>query len=56
MNALVFVDSFILIFVGVGIKGESGIAFGAGYGIAGGVTAILAFNMIVASLISFASR
>jgi len=56
LNLLVFLDSFILIFVGVGVKGSSGMVFGFGYGLVGGITAILAFNMIVISLIAFTAR
>lgn len=56
MNILVFLDTFILIFIGVGLKGESGMAFGAGYGLIGGVSSIFAFNAIVIALITFTSR
>jgi hypothetical protein len=56
MNSLVFVDSFILIFLGVGIKGNQGLGFGMFYGLLGGITAILAFNMVVVALITTNTR
>lgn len=56
MNGLVFTDSFILIFLGVGFKGDQGIAFGAGYGLIGGIAAILMFNAVVVALISMSTR
>ena len=56
MNILVFVDSFLLILVGVGFKGNQGIAFGAIYGLIGGVTAMLMFNIAVVALIVMSVR
>jgi hypothetical protein len=56
MNGLVFADSFILIFIGVGMKGDQGIVFGALYGLLGGICAALMFNVAVASLIMLSSR
>jgi hypothetical protein len=56
MNGLVFIDSFLLIFVGVGMKGDQGIMFGVIYGLLGGISAALMFNVAVASLILLLSR
>ncbi len=56
MNILVFADSFLLIFVGVGMNGNQGIAFGVIYGILGGITAAMMFNVAVIALIMMSSR
>jgi hypothetical protein len=56
MNGLVFADSFLLIFVGVGMNGNQGIAFGVLYGLAGGITAAMMFNVAVIALIVMSSR
>jgi hypothetical protein len=56
MNGLVFADSFLLIFVGVGMNGDQGIAFGVIYGLLGGITAALMFNVAVIALIMMSSR
>jgi predicted tellurium resistance membrane protein TerC len=56
MNILVFADSFLLIFVGVGMNGSQGIAFGVIYGILGGITAAMMFNVAVIALIMMSSR
>lgn len=56
MNALVFVDTFALIFLGIAVKGEMGFLFGAGYGLAGGIASLLMFNMIVLAFILLKSR
>jgi hypothetical protein len=56
MNGLVFTDSFILIFIGVGMKGDQGIAFGTVYGLIGGLAAILMFNVAIVALIMLSSR
>lgn len=56
MNGLVFVDSFILIFLGVGFQGDQGIGFGAIYGLLGGITAVLAFNVVVVAMILMNTR
>jgi hypothetical protein len=56
MNILVFVDSFILISIGVGLQGNQGLAFGAVYGLLGGITAVLAFNMVVVAMIIMNTR
>jgi hypothetical protein len=56
MNGLVFADSFILIFIGVGMQGNQGIAFGLIYGLIGGITAALMFNVAVVALIMMSSR
>ncbi|MGA9140963.1 MAG: hypothetical protein WBZ29_12110 [Methanocella sp.] len=56
MNCLVFVDSFLLITLGVGIKGNQGLGFGVLYGLLGGISAILAFNIVVVAMIKASSR
>ena len=56
MNGLVFADSFILIFLGVGFQGDQGLAFGALYGLLGGITAVLAFNVVVLAMIMLSTR
>jgi hypothetical protein len=56
MNILVFADSFILISVGVGLQGNQGLAFGVIYGLLGGITAVLAFNMVVITMIMTSTR
>ena len=56
MNILVFADSFILIFIVVGMKWQQGIGFGTIYGLLGGITAALMFNVAVAALIMLSSR
>ena len=56
MNALVFLDTFILIFIGVGLKGDMGFIFGAGYGILGGLAAALMFNVLILAVITMKSR
>jgi hypothetical protein len=56
MNGLVFADSFILIFLGVGFQGDQGLGFGAIYGLLGGITAVLAFNMVVVAMIMMSTR
>jgi hypothetical protein len=56
MNILVFADSFILILIGVGMKGNQGMAFGLIYSLLGGIAAALMFNMCVISLIILSSR
>jgi hypothetical protein len=56
MNGLVFADSFLLIFIGVGMKGNQGIVFGVIYGLLGGITAALMFNIAVVLLIMLSSR
>lgn len=56
MNALVFLDTFILVLIGVGLKGDMGLIFGAGYGILGGLAATLMFNVLVAAVITMKSR
>ncbi|MCD1294121.1 hypothetical protein CUJ83_03820 [Methanocella sp. CWC-04] len=52
MSFLVFFDSFILLFVGLGIKGGAGIELGLIYGILGGLVAMIAFNLISALFIA----
>lgn len=56
MNILVFADSFLLIFVGVGMKGGQGIVFGVIYGLLGGITAALMFDVVVIALIMMSTR
>jgi hypothetical protein len=56
MNALVFIDTFILIFIGVGLKGSQGMVFGMGYGILGGLAATLMFNVMVFAVIAMKSK
>ncbi|WP_158308919.1 hypothetical protein [Methanocella arvoryzae] len=56
MNALVFLDTFILITIGVGVKGEMGLVFGMGYGILGGLAAALMFNVLILALVTMKSR
>lgn len=56
MNALVFVDTFILILIGVGIKGSMGFIFGVGYGIIGGLAATLMFNVMILAVITLNSK
>jgi len=56
MNGLVFADSFLLIFVGVGVKGDQGMAFGALYGLLGGITAALMFDVAVMAMITLSTR
>lgn len=56
MNALVFIDTFILIFIGVGLKGEQGMIFGMGYGIIGGLAATLMFNVMIFAVIAMKSK
>ena len=56
MNILVFVDTFLLIFLGVGVKGDMGFVFGVGYGLVGGVASLLMFNAIVLAFIVLKSR
>lgn len=56
MNILVFADSFLLIFVGVGMKGNQGMAFGVIYGLLGGITAALMFDVAVMALIMMSTR
>jgi hypothetical protein len=56
MNILVFADSFLLIFVGVGMKGDQGIVFGLIYGLLGGITAALMFDVAVMAMIAMSSR
>jgi hypothetical protein len=56
MNALVFIDTFILIFIGVGLKGDQGLIFGMGYGIIGGLAAALMFNVMVFAVIAMKSK
>jgi hypothetical protein len=56
MNILVFADSFILILIGVGMKGSQGIAFGVIYGLIGGIIAALMFDAAVMMLIMLSTR
>lgn len=56
MNALVFLDTFILIFIGVGLNGGMGFIFGAGYGILGGLAATLMFDILVVAVMTLKSR
>ncbi len=56
MNVLVFADSFLLIFVGVGVKGDQGIAFGMIYGLIGGLAAIMMFDAAIVALIMLTSK
>ncbi|HEY3273343.1 MAG TPA: hypothetical protein VGJ92_06250 [Methanocella sp.] len=56
MNILVFADSFLLIFVGVGMKGSQGMAFGLIYGLLGGMVAAMMFDVAVMALITMSSR
>jgi hypothetical protein len=56
MNILVFADSFLLIFVGVGMKGDQGMAFGVIYGLLGGITAALMFDIAVVAPIMMSTR
>jgi hypothetical protein len=56
MNILVFADSFLLIFVGVGMKGDQGMIFGLIYGLLGGITAALMFDVAVMAMITMATR
>lgn len=56
MNVLVFADSFLLIFVGVGVKGDQGMAFGLIYGLLGGITAALMFDAAVMAMITMSTR
>lgn len=56
MNGLVFADSFILIFIGMGVKGGQDIGFSAVYGMLGGLIAALMFNVVVLALIMLSSR
>jgi hypothetical protein len=56
MNILVFADSFLLIFVGVGMKGDQGIVFGLIYGLLGGITAAMMFDVAVMAMIAMSSR
>ena len=56
MNVLVFVDSFLLIFVGVGVKGDQGMTFGLIYGLLGGITAALMFDAAVMAMITMSTR
>jgi hypothetical protein len=56
MNILVFVDSFLMIFVGVGMKGGQGMVFGLVYGLLGGFTAALMFDVALIALITMSSR
>jgi len=56
MNALVFIDTFVLILIGVGFKGDMGIAFGIIYGLVGGIASILMFNVMIFSFIMMKSR
>ena len=56
MNVLVFLDTFILIAIRVGFMGDSGIAIGVGYGLAGGIAAILMFNVLVFAVINFTTH
>jgi len=56
MNAFVFIDTFVLILIGVGFKGDMGIAFGIIYGLVGGIASILMFNVMIFSFIMMKSR
>ena len=56
MNVLVFADSFLLIFVGVGVRGDQGMAFGLLYGILGGITAALMFDAAVMAMITMSLK
>lgn len=56
MNLLVFADSFLMVFLGVGFKGNQGIGFGFAFGLAGGIAAVLMFNVAVVALITLSSR
>ncbi len=56
MNALVFCDSFLLIFIGVGFKGDQGLVFGFIYGLIGGVVAMLMFDVAVVAMITMSAR
>jgi hypothetical protein len=56
MNILVFADSFLLIFVGVGMKGNQGMAFGLIYGLLGGTTAAAMFDVAVMAMIAISLR
>ena len=56
MNALVFIDTLILIFIGVGVNGTMGIIFGTGYGVLGGLAAALMFNVMVFAVILLKSK
>lgn len=56
MNALVFCDSFLLIFIGVGFRGDQGITFGFIYGLIGGFVAMLMFDVAVVAMIVLSTR
>ena len=56
MNALVFCDSFLLIFIGVGFRGGQGITFGFIYGLVGGLVAMLMFDVAVVAMIVLSTR
>jgi len=56
MNALVFIDTFFLIFIGVGFKGDMGMVFGIIYGLIGGIVSILMFNVMIFAFIMMKSR
>lgn len=51
LSLLVFFDSFILVFIGVGVKAGMGIMYGTACGIAGGLVAMVVFNVISAALV-----
>ena len=53
MNVLVFIDSFILVFVGVCVKGGQSIIFGALYGAISGAVALLLFDAAIVLMLTF---
>jgi hypothetical protein len=46
MSFLVFIDSFILLFLGIGIKNSQGITDGLIFGVIGGFFALFIFNIL----------
>jgi hypothetical protein len=56
MNIMVFADSFLMIFIGVGMMGSGGIPFGIIYGLIGGITAAAMFDVAVIALIMLSTR
>lgn len=56
LSLLVFLDSFLLIFVGMGVKGGTDLLFSAIYGFLGGVVAMAAFNVMAIIVIAWGSK